>query len=108
MCHDPKKKKTCFLGNCDVNPKNGTAVTDDFFITCDGWIDDHQPLSYFYYTVQNNVVKPFKETKETSYKAKLPVPQNKDGILTIFVDILDRHGSQTTVQMNVTVSLFLV
>ena len=91
-------------GSCDVNPKNGSAVVDEFTITCSGWQDDHQPLSYVYYTVQNNIVKPLKKTIEPTYIAKLPLPPNKDGSLTIYADVIDRHGSKSTVYMNVTVS----
>jgi hypothetical protein len=39
-------------GICDVTPKSGIALNTTFTITCSGWEDTDQPLSYTYGTAK--------------------------------------------------------
>ena len=93
-----------FLGSCDISPKSGIVLEDKFKMTCSGWIDQHEPLSYNFHSLRDGVTKTFCNGKFTECSTVLPIGnKSEDYNSMIFVKIADSLGGSYTANITVMV-----
>ena len=82
------------MEGCSVNPTKGEAVVTEFKITCDGFMDVDQPISYdFSYHTTTGVVH-FQSGLSSNASVRLPLgdPIANYSII-ILVDVKDSYGA---------------
>ena len=92
----PKEKDKAVNG-CTISPTEGRALIDDFFLSCEGWIDDDVPLTYEfrYKFIGSSVV--ISSGPDSSARAVLPLGDSANDFLLKFeVEIRDAFGDPTT------------
>ncbi|CAH1802410.1 unnamed protein product [Owenia fusiformis] len=103
------------VGECTVAPETGQVLETYFNITCSGFNDPDQPLTYEFFTVTTNKRGRTKEnllsfgTDEFMPETFLPVgDENRNMTLDLLVRVSDSIGAAVEVKLNVIVNEPLV
>ncbi|XP_066922168.1 polycystin family receptor for egg jelly-like [Clytia hemisphaerica] len=92
-------------GSCSISPEVGTVLIDEYLISCSGWQDQHQPLTYQFFTIIDDVKKPLCDSVDPECQTILPIGQSsEDYRLNVYASIMDRYKGRTDVLLNVTVN----
>ncbi|CAH1259007.1 MATN2 [Branchiostoma lanceolatum] len=95
------------VGSCTVSPENGTAMVTEFIITCTGFTDTDEPLTYtfFFNSGTDSTFSPlYIGTEPTTPPQLFPVGQEPhDYVVRIRVEVSDSFGAtslgETSVQV---------
>lgn len=92
---------------CQVNPREGSAIITDFYISCLGWYDKDIPLRYaFKYTFSSSTII-IQDGKVGNVTSKLPLGDpDKDYERTLHLQIIDAYGEFSTVFVKTKVRCF--
>ena len=101
----PKLVESAETG-CKVNPREGSAILTNFYITCLGWYDKDIPLRYaFKYTFSSSTII-IQDGNVGNVTSKLPVGNPaKDYELILDLQIIDAYGEFSTVVIKMKVRL---
>ena len=94
----PKLVKNNEATGCHINPKEGSAIITDFYISCLGWYDEDIPLRYaFKYTFSFSTII-IQDGKVGNVTSKLPLGDpDKYYERTLNLQVIDAYGEFSTV-----------
>ncbi|XP_019641848.1 PREDICTED: uncharacterized protein PB18E9.04c-like [Branchiostoma belcheri] len=95
------------VGSCTVSPENGTAMVTEFIITCTGFYDTDEPLTY-HFLFNTDAATGFSPLYTGMYSATpsqlFPVGQeSRDFVVKIRVEVTDSFGAISYVETSVKV-----
>lgn len=77
---------------CHIEPKQGKAITTNFTVTCLGWKDEDQPLSFeLRYTTNTGLTVIIQSDNPTKLTTSLPIGKNLS--LPLWIKIRDSLGA---------------
>ncbi|XP_078670979.1 polycystin-1-like protein 2 [Branchiostoma floridae x Branchiostoma belcheri] len=95
------------VGSCTVSPENGTAMVTEFIITCTGFSDSDEPLTYtflFNTDAASGFTPLYTGTDPTTPSQLFPVGQESRGfVVRIRVEVSDSFGATSHVETSVKV-----
>ena len=91
-------------GNCDIHPKKGYALTTNFSISCNGWIDEDKPLTYTVRVIKDSTFIILCLSSKSTCGAILPIDQDGRFQTKVEIVISDSFHASTAILELVNVS----
>eukprot|EP00058_Branchiostoma_floridae_P026871 XP_002612362.1 hypothetical protein BRAFLDRAFT_79985 [Branchiostoma floridae] len=94
-------------GDFQVEPMEGTALSDTFTLSAEGWTDDEDnalEYRFSYIGPDGRSVLLRGRTEDSQYEATLPAGTGADNELTLVVDVFDGRRASSRMTLEVTVN----